>query len=222
MLEDDDEAAKMFVLDDEPQHQQQLQLQLQKEQSNANSVSGSDTAEVRMLRLTVVSIGLTLVSIGILANLLFATLAITRNRLGRSRVRPLVNLTRLLMLSMCTASTLNLFFYSLKLCVYTSRGHMLKFDVLDPVYPWPFGDTLCRLVSTMPIFGKIVVRLSLLAVVVARLLVLLGLGCHQDDHDDADDNDDHDCDINRHGMRRSLVINNNNNVHTLKVFIYSS
>ena len=186
MLEDDDDAAKMFVLDDEPQHQQQLQLQLQKEQSNANSVSGSDTAEVRMLRLTVVSIGLTLVSIGILANLLFATLAITRNRLGRSRVRPLVNLTRLLMLSMCTASTLNLFFYSLKLCVYTSRGHMLKFDVLDPV------------------------------------LVLLGIGCHQDDHDDADDNDDHDCDINRHGMRRSLVINNNNNVHTLKVFIYSS
>jgi hypothetical protein len=142
----------------------------------SNDTYGSDVAEFRSLmetrrnesnefRVMIVCIGLVIVSIGLLSNLLFGLFIVCPNKRRPNRTP-----TQLVMLTMCLAYSIFLIFYCLKISIYFHGDNIIKFHIYDNIENWLYGPVMCSLISSLPIFVKLISRFSLLLIVVRRLI----------------------------------------------------
>ncbi|RMZ93764.1 hypothetical protein BpHYR1_015917 [Brachionus plicatilis] len=122
--------------------------------------------ESNEFRTLIVSIGLVLVSIGILSNLLFILLVLCRRPKRKTS-------SSLIMSSICLAYILFFIFYCFKIVVYFNVETIIKFHNYDVTENWIFGSFLCKFVHALPIWCKIFTRLSILVLIVMRILSLL-------------------------------------------------
>lgn len=122
--------------------------------------------ESNEFRTFIVSIGLALVSIGILSNLLFCLLIICRKRKRKTS-------STLIMSSICLAYILFFIFYCFKIVVYFNVETIIKFHNYDVTENWIFGSFLCKFVHALPIGCKIFTRLSILTLIIMRILTIL-------------------------------------------------
>lgn len=127
----------------------------------------NETADFKNL---IITLALVLVSLGLLANLLFNLLVVCRKRKRQTS-------TTLVMFSMCTAYSIYLCFYCLKLSVYFGGDSITKFHMYDTIDNWAYGSFLCKLVSGLPYCCKLISRLSILTLVLKRLLCLFVCDC---------------------------------------------
>lgn len=128
--------------------------------------------ESNEFRLAIICIGLTLISTGILANLIFKLLVVCRK--GKRQT-----CTTLTMVSMCLAYIIFLVLYSLKLSVYFSGDNITKFHIYDTIDNWVYGEFLCSFISGLPFCCKLISRLSILALVAKRILNVVVCDCNE-------------------------------------------
>lgn len=122
--------------------------------------------ESNEFRTLIVSLGLILLSVGILSNLLFNLLIICYKRKRKTS-------STLIMSSICLAYILFFIFYCFKIIVYFNVETIIKFHNYDVTENWIFGSFLCKFVHAMPIWCKIFTRLSILTLIAMRILSLL-------------------------------------------------
>jgi hypothetical protein len=124
--------------------------------------------ESNEFRVVLVCAGMAIVSVGLLANLLFGLLVACPNK-RRPRRTP----TQLIMLGMCLAYMFALVMYCLRVSVYVSDAEaetIAKFHMYDTLERWLYGAVMCRAVSGAPVLVKLVARFSILLVIVRRLV----------------------------------------------------
>jgi hypothetical protein len=142
-------------------------------------------AEANDFRLTIVCLGLALISIGIAANLLFKLIVLCRKRKRQTS-------TTLVMFSMCSAYLLFLVFYCFKLSIYFNGDNITKFHIYDTIDNWIYGQFMCKLISGLPISIKLISRLSILTLIAKRILALVLCNCNEEvclDPNDLNDDD---------------------------------
>ena len=122
--------------------------------------------ETNDFRLMIITLGLTLISIGILANLVFNLLVMLRKKKRQT-------CTTLIMFSMCFSYLIYLAFYSLKLSIYFNGDNITKYHIYDTIDNWTYGSFLCKFLSALPIAVKLISRLSILIIVFKRLFTSL-------------------------------------------------
>jgi hypothetical protein len=144
--------------------------------ANNDTYGGHSVAEFRSLmetrrnesnefRVMIVCVGLVIVSLGLLSNLLFSLFIVCPNKRRPNRTP-----TQLIMLTMCLAYFIFLVFYCLKISIYFNGDNIIKFHIYDNIENWLYGSLMCKLISSMPIFVKLISRFSLLLIVVRRLV----------------------------------------------------
>jgi hypothetical protein len=129
--------------------------------------------ESNEFRLSIICIALSLIAIGILANLFFKLMVICRK--GKRQT-----CTTLTMMSMCLAYLIFLAFYSVKLNVYISGDNITKFHIYETIDNWIYGQFMCQLISGLPFCVKLISRLSILALVTKRVFNIVICDCNED------------------------------------------
>jgi hypothetical protein len=122
--------------------------------------------ETNDFRLMIITLGLSLISIGILANLVFNLLVMLRKKKRQT-------CTTLIMFSMCFSYLIYLAFYSLKLSIYFNGDNITKYHIYDTIDNWTYGSFLCKFLSALPIAVKLISRLSILTIAFKRVVTLL-------------------------------------------------
>jgi hypothetical protein len=77
---------------------------------------------------------------------------------------------------MCLAYFLYLILYAFKLSIYLSNddeNSLIKFTVYDSIENFVYGEFMCKMTSSAPVFIKLLSRFSLLLIVARRLLIKL-------------------------------------------------
>ena len=87
--------------------------------------------------------------------------------------------TTIIMLSMSLAYMLFLSFYAFKVSVYLEGNNITKFHMYEIIDNWTHGQFLCRFISGLPVFVKLIVRLSILAITIKRLFKAFDCDCSQ-------------------------------------------
>lgn len=129
-------------------------------------------SETENFQALVISSGIALISAGILLNLIFNLIVICRNRRRHTS-------TTIIMLSMSLAYMLFLSFYAFKVSVYLEGNNITKFHMYEIIDNWTHGQFLCRFISGLPVFVKLIVRLSILAITIKRLFKAFDCDCSQ-------------------------------------------
>jgi len=130
-------------------------------------VRKNETAEFKNM---ILSLALIMVSVGLVANVLFNLLIVCRKRKRQTA-------TTLVMFSMCSAYLIYLCFYCLKLSVYFNGDSITKFHMYDTIDNWVYGAFLCRFISGLPFCCKLISRLSILTLVCKRFLNIFVCDC---------------------------------------------
>jgi hypothetical protein len=171
MADDSPVSASAAVAEAIVQEQQgsPINSQASNSQDEFHEMMSSRKNETNDFRLTIISIGLTLISIGILINLIFNLLVVLRKKRRQT-------CTTLLMFSMCFAYLIYLAFYSLKLSIYFNGDNITKYHIYDTVDNWTYGAFLCKFLSALPIAVKLISRLSILTIVFKRVVAVLVCG----------------------------------------------
>lgn len=140
--------------------------------------------ESNEFRIMIVCLGLIIVSVGVLANLMFSLFVLCRRRRRRNQRRSSTmkhqqhstgvrqTSTTLIMASMCVAYMVFLVFYCFKISIYFNGDNIIKFHIYDSIENWIYGAFMCQLISSLPMCCKLISRLSLLAIVFKRILNL--------------------------------------------------
>lgn len=151
--------------------------------NSTNLFEESDVAEFRSLmetrrhesndfRVLIVCLGLSIVSLGLLSNLLFSLLVIACPKRHRRGTK--ITSTQLVMLFMCLAYFMFLILYCVRLTLHlqtdsVSNNSILKFNIYDNMENWLYGGFMCKVISSAPIWTKLVSRFSLMLIVLRRL-----------------------------------------------------
>jgi hypothetical protein len=145
---------------------QEVSKNLVEEESDFRTLIENRKLETNDLRYWIVCVGLLMISIGVMANLLFNLLIVCRKRKRQTS-------TTLIMFSMCFAYLIYLTFFSLKMTIYFNGENLLKFHIYDTIDNWTYGSFLCHFISGLPICCKLISRLSIFTIVLRRFLFLL-------------------------------------------------
>lgn len=180
----------------------------------------NETADFKYL---ITTIALVIISLGLVANLLFTLLIMCHKRKRQTY-------TTLIMFSMCIAYFVYLCFYCLKLSVYFSGDSITKFHMYDTIDNWVYGEFLCRLVSGLPFCCKLVSRLSILTIIAKRFFNLFICDCTESNESntasqvDTDDFDSENTKLNEIGQQLAKLSQNKRTqnksckkIHLLKI-----
>jgi len=129
--------------------------------------------ESNEFRLSIICVGLTLIAMGVLANLFFKLLVVCRK--GKRQT-----CTTLTLLSMSLAYLIFLVLYSIKLSVFISGDNITKFHLYDTIDNWLYGQFMCQLISGLPFCVKLISRLSILALVAKRVFNIVICDCNDE------------------------------------------
>lgn len=142
--------------------------------------------ESNEFRIMIVCLGLIIISIGILANLIFSLLIMCRKRKMRRRTHS--SSTLLLMTSMSIAYLLFFIFYCFKISIYFNVDTIIKFHIYDITENWIYGAFMCKFISGLPICCKLISRLSILTLAFKRIISLVLFNSSQKSRKDLDTN----------------------------------
>ena len=166
-------------------HNELSQLAKDSDVHDFRSLMEHRKTEANEFRITIVCLGLALISIGIVANLLFKLIVLCRKRKRQTS-------TTLLMFSMCLAYLLFLVFYCFKLSIYFNGDNITKFHIYDTIDNWIYGQFMCKFISGLPISIKLISRLSILTLIAKRILAMILCNCNEEiclDLNDLNDDD---------------------------------
>lgn len=78
---------------------------------------------------------------------------------------------------MSLAYVVYLALYALKVTVYLEGDNITKFHMYDIVDNWTHGQFMCRFASSLPVFVKLIVRLSMLCIALKRFVKVFDCDC---------------------------------------------
>jgi len=119
-------------------------------------------SEIQDFKVLIFSLAFTLISLGILLNLLFKLLIIFRRKRQTT--------TTLLLFSLSSGYVLLLSVYTVKLTAYLHGDNILTFHMYDSIDNWTYGEIMCRVTSGTPMLVKLLSQFTMIAIVLKRLL----------------------------------------------------
>ena len=122
----------------------------------------SVSTEIQDFKVLIISMAFTVISIGILLNLIFKLLVVCRRKRQTS--------TTLLLFSLSFAYVLLLSVYTVKLMSYLHGDNILRFHMYDTIDNWAYGQLMCRVVSGLPVFVKLLGQITMFAIALKRLI----------------------------------------------------
>ncbi len=114
-------------------------------------------SEIQDFKVLIFSLAFTLISLGILLNLLFKLLIIFRRKRQTT--------TTLLLFSLSSGYVLLLSVYTVKLTAYLHGDNILTFHMYDSIDNWTYGEIMCRVTSGTPMLVKLLSQFTMISIV---------------------------------------------------------
>lgn len=148
-----------------------------------NSIIQKQSTDSTDFKFLVIASAFTIVSLGIFLNLIFNLYVLCRKKRRQTS-------TTLVLFSMSIAYLISLAFYALKMSVYLDGDTIYKFHMYDTIDNWTHGQFLCRLQSGLPVFIKLIVRLSIVIMAFKRLCAVFNCDCNSQEQIQYEDEQD--------------------------------